>query len=327
MPRVLVTPGPLYQQPGPYRDALESAGLEVVFPPDGRSLMQPDILAAHLQGIDAVLAGMEPFTPEVLAGSKLRAIARMGVGYDAIDIPAASQHNVLITITPGTNEISVAEQALALLLGVFRGFPGRHQEVLSGVWRRKSLPRLAGKTIGLVGLGRIGRAMVPRAQGLGLKVIACDPLTDAQTAASLGIELCSFEDLLRTADIVSLHAPATPETTDMINARTLALMKPGSVLINTARGNLVDEDALADALRSRHLAAAGIDAFKIEPLPLDSPLLQLDNILLAPHMGGLDLESEVAMSHLAAKCIADLYRGQCPEVCVVNRAILPNWRW
>jgi len=327
MPRVLVTPGPLYQQPGPYRDVLEGAGLEVVFPPEGRPLMQPELLAAQLGGIDAVLAGMEPFTPEVLAGCKVRVIARMGVGYDAIDIPAATKHNVLVTITPGTNEISVAEQALALLLGVFRGFPGRHQEVLSGVWRRKSLPRLGGKTIGLVGLGRIGRAMVPRAHGLGLNVIACDPLADAATASQLGIRLCSFEELLRTADIVSLHAPATPETTDMINARTLALMKAGSVLINTARGNLVDEDALADSLRRGHLMAAGLDAFKIEPLPLDSPLLKLDNVLMAPHMGGLDLESEVAMSRLAAQCIADLYRGRCPEVCVVNRSILPNWHW
>lgn len=306
MPRVLVTPHLLYELDGPYKHVLTQAGFEVVYPRQGKPLMEPQLLAEQLAGIDAVLAGMEPFTPAVLRGAKLRVIARMGVGYDAVDIPTATECGVAVTIAPGTNDISVAEHALALMLGVYRGFPGRHQEVVNGRWRRKSLPRLDGKTLGLVGLGRIGRSMVPRAQGLGLKVIASDPFADRAFAAERHVRLCGFEELLREADIVSLHAPATAETNDMINARTLALMKPGSVLINTARGNLVDEDALAAALASGHLLGAGLDAFKIEPLPLDSPLLKVDNALFAPHMGGLDEESEVAMSRVAAECIAKL---------------------
>lgn len=327
MPRVLVTPHLLYELEGPYKHVLTQAGFEVVYPRQGKPLMEPQLLAEQLTGIDAVLAGMEPFAPAVLRGAKLRVIARMGVGYDAVDIPTATECGVAVTIAPGTNDISVAEHALALMLGVYRGFPGRHEEVVNGRWRRKSLPRLDGKTLGLVGLGRIGRSMVPRAQGLGLKVIASDPFADRAFAAERHVRLCGFEELLREADIVSLHAPATAETNDMINARTLALMKPGSVLINTARGNLVDEDALAAALASGHLLGAGLDAFKIEPLPLDSPLLKVDNALLAPHMGGLDEESEVAMSRLAAECIVKLSRNEWPAGCVVNESLRADWRW
>ena len=166
---------------------------------------------------------------------------------------------------------------------MFRGFPGRDAEVPSGVWKRKALPRLAGRTIGLVGLGRIGQAVVPRAIGLGLSVIAYDPFPNEAFAGLHGVRLCGLKELLVTADIVSLHSPVTPDTANLIDAQTLAKMKPGAVLINTARGGLVDEEALAAALASGHLMAAGLDAFKIEPLPIDSPLQKLDNVLLAAH--------------------------------------------
>lgn len=327
MPRVLITPSVLFQLPGPYRDVLLQAGLEVVYPQPSVSLFEPTTLREALGGIEAVLAGMEPFNCDVLTGSKLRVIARMGVGYDAIDIPAATARGVAVTITPGTNEISVAEHALALMLGVFRGFPGRQREVELGVWRRKSLPRLGGKTLGLVGLGRIGRAMVPRAQGLGLRVIAVDPCADRGWCETNQIQLVSLGELLAESDVVSLHAPATAETYHMINRQTLAQMKPRAVLVNTARGTLVDESALAEALQSGHLLGAGIDAFEVEPLPLSSPLLKCENALLAPHMGGLDEESEVAMSRMAAECIALLHQGRWPEGCVVNDTLRAGWQW
>lgn len=327
MPRVLVTPHVLYELDGPYRQILTAAGLEVVYPPPGRDLMNAEVLVKHLVDIDAVLAGMEPFNADVLAASRLRVIARMGVGYDAIDVPAATAHGVLVTITPGTNEVSVAEQTLALLLGVMRRVPQRDREVRHGKWIRRAGPRLGGKTLGLVGLGRIGRALVPRAQGLGLRVIACDPAADRQYTAAHRVELRSLEALLGESDVVSLHLPASVETTDLINAQTLALMKPGAVLINTARGSLVDEAALYDALASGHLLGAGLDVFKEEPLPGDHPLLKLDNVVVAPHMGGLDDESEVAMSRLAAECVAQLHGGQWPEECIVNPPASGTWQW
>lgn len=328
MPRVMVFPFMLKDQLGPYHDALTKVGLEVVFPRDGAAAMaSPVALSDELRDVDAALAGMEPFNAQVLADSKLRVIARMGVGYDAVDVAAATSRGIAVCITPGTNQDSVAEQTMALILGVMRGFPGRDQEVRAGEWKRRSLPRMAGKVLGLVGLGRIGRAVVPRAQGMGLQVIACDPVADPEYCAAKKVRLVSFEELLGAAEIVSLHAPGLPETNNLINRETLKKMRKGSVLINTARGSLVDEDALAEAIQSGHLFGAGLDAFKIEPLPLDSPLLKTPNTLLAPHMGGLDLESEVAMSSMAAQTIADLYVGRKPTGCIVNEAVLAGWKW
>jgi phosphoglycerate dehydrogenase-like enzyme len=306
---------------------LEAAGLEVVYPTAGLSLLDPKNLISQLAGIDAVLASVECYDRAVIEASRLRVIARVGVGYDAVDVAAATDCGALVTITPGTNEHSVAELTIALITGVFRGLPYRYHEVRSGKWTKRALPRLSGKTLGLVGLGRIGRAVVPRAQGLGLKVIAHDPLADPEFAEQFGVRLCTFAELLDQADIVSLHMPATVQTTDLINRQTLAQMKRGAVLINTSRGALVDEDALCDALKSGHLLGAGLDVFKIEPLRLDSPLLALDNVLLSPHMGGLDEESLEAMTALAARCVAELYQGRWPEGCVVNEQLRPGWKW
>ncbi|MEZ6069765.1 MAG: phosphoglycerate dehydrogenase [Pirellulales bacterium] len=327
MPRVLVAPALLNRQPGPHEEVLRAAGLEIVYPENSDALYDIPTLIENLAGIDAVVAGMEPFSPEVLAASRLRVIARVGVGYDAIDIPAASSRGVAVTITPGTNEISVAEQAIALIIGVFRGNPWRDRSVREGTWIRRSLPRLCGKTLGLVGMGRIGRAVVSRARGLGMRVIAADPFADKAFAAANDVTLCELDELWGQADVISLHAPATPETYNLINAETIAKMKPTAVVVNTARGTLVDEDALAEALASGRLFGAGLDVFKTEPLPSDSPLHKLDNVLMSPHMGGLDEESQEAMTRLAAQCVADLYQGKWPEGCVVNDELRDGWAW
>jgi phosphoglycerate dehydrogenase-like enzyme len=327
MPKVLVTPTMLQRCPGPYSEILEKAGFEVVYPPPDTDTMQPGVIAELLQGMDAILASVEPLSRDVLAGSQLRVVARMGVGYDSVDIPAATDLGIVVTITPGTLEASVAEQTIVLLLGVTRAVLARDREVRDGVWSRKPLLRLAGKTLGIVGLGRIGKAVVPRALGLGMKIIACDPYPDQAFAAANNVTLCSLDELLSTADVVSLHSPCTPETINLINAETLAKMKCGAVFVNTSRGGLVDEDALCDALRSGHLLGAALDVFKQEPLPTNSPLLELDNLLLCTHMGGIDLESQVAASSLAAQCIADLYQGRWPEACVLNRQLRDGWRW
>lgn len=327
--RILVTPYLLLNQPGPYREILEGAGFEVVYPTAklSESFADAPTLLAQLRGIEGVLAGSEIYNQEVLAKAGLRAIARMGVGYDAIDVPAATENGTVVTIVPGTNDHSVAELTIALTLGVFRGFPARDREARSGVWKRKILPRLAGKTMGLVGLGRIGRSVVPRAAALGLRLIAHEPYPDRAFVDKHAIRLCSLEELFAQADVVSLHCPCTAENVNMINAKTLAMMKPEAVLINTARGGLVDEDALADALANGRLFGAGLDAFKVEPLPVTSPLVKLDNVLLSPHMGGLDHDSARDMSCLAAQCLVDLHAGKWPEPCVVNPATKGGWRW
>jgi D-3-phosphoglycerate dehydrogenase / 2-oxoglutarate reductase len=326
MPRILVTPAVYRSGQGPWRDVLDAAGFEVVIPPDDCTQVPPSVFLRHLQGIDGTLASIERYDETIFAGSRLRAVARVGVGYDAIDVPAATQHGVVVTITPGTNEHSVAEQAIALITAVFRDTARRDREVRNGIWRRDCPRRLSGNTIGLVGLGRIGKAMVPRCKGLGLKVLGYDPFANPNWAAENQVELCSFEQLLARSDIVSLHMPCTRETTDLMNASTFARMKPGAVLINTSRGGLVDEDALAESLVSGHLFGAGLDVSKVEPLPADSSLRRLENVVFAPHLGGIDQDALDAMGRLAAQCLVDLLSGRWPEPCVVNPESKSAWQ-
>ena len=208
-PRVLITPPTLDRHAGPYYDVLTAAGCEVIYPSLEAELMRPEVLVEHLQGIDAVLCSVEPYSRDVLKRSNLRCVARVGVGYDSVDVAAATDFGVPVCITPGTNENSVAEQAFALIFSVFREIAVRDGEIRAGVWRRNSVRRLAGNTLGLVGLGRIGKAMIPRAHGLGLKVVAYDPYADKSFAATHDVRLCSFEELLAVSDVVSLHMPST----------------------------------------------------------------------------------------------------------------------
>lgn len=327
MPRVLVTPTILRNIPGPYSETLLQGGFEIVYPPEGCDTMQRENLLPLLAGADAMLASVEKMTREVLAATKLRAVARLGVGYDSIDIPAATDLGIAVTITPGTLEESVAEHTVALLLGVSRGLLQRDREVRAGRWSRLPMPRMAGRTFGIIGLGRIGKAVVPKVQGLGMKVIAFDPFADPDAAGRTGVTLMSLSELLQTADVVSLHTTTTAETANLINRETLAQMKPGAILVNTGRGALVDEEALCEALDRQHLFGAALDVFKTEPLPLTSPLLKYDNVLLCTHMGGLDWESQTAASNLAAQCIVDLYHGRWPETCVVNRTLRDKYKW
>ncbi len=327
MPRVLITPPELFDGNGPCHEILRAAGMEIVYPPPGLRLSTEDLLHGHLQGIDAMIAGVEPFTRRVLSAAQLRVIARYGVGYDAIDVPAATDHNVVITIAAGANQISVAEHMLALLLGVFRAVAKRDRDIRAGTWKRFVAPRWAGALWGWSVWDASARPSSP-AQALGLSIIVHDPLADQGFARQHGLRLCSLDELLCESDIVSLHLPCTPETAHMMNAARFAQMKPGSVLINTARGGLVDERALIDALRSGHLWGAGLDCFETEPLPVDSPLVGMDNVVLTPHNAGIDAQAVIDVSTLCARCIVDLHAGRWPpEECVVNRALRPGWAW
>jgi D-3-phosphoglycerate dehydrogenase / 2-oxoglutarate reductase len=327
MPRILVTPHPLQHCPGTWSETLEAAGLAVVYPPPGVNTFDRATLIALLSEVDGMLASVEPLDREVLTAARPRAIARMGVGYDSIDIAAATELGIPVTITPGALEESVAEHTIALVFAVMRGIVRRDRAARRGDWDRTALPRLAGKTIGLVGLGRIGRVVAQKALCIGLKVIAHDPMPPTEFARERGIRLVALEELLRTADIVSLHSPSTPQTADLIRAETLAIMKRGAVLVNTGRGSLVDEEAVVEALRSGHLLGAALDVFKTEPLPTTSPLMELENVVLCTHMGGLDEQSCEAMANLAASCLADLFQGRWPEPCVVNAGLREGWGW
>ncbi|MEW4528598.1 phosphoglycerate dehydrogenase [Maioricimonas sp. JC845] len=313
---------------GPHFPALQEAGFEVLPGNRDRNFWDESTLISELDGCCAVIAGSEPYTRSVIEGCPdLRVIARTGVGFDAIDLAACDEHGVVVTTTPGVNHHSVAEHTIALLMGIARGFPDQDQRVRTGNWKRIERPRVMGTTIGVVGLGRIGRAVVTRARGLGMNVLGFEPYPDNEFCREWDVELTDLDSLLSRSDYVSLHNPLTPESHKMMNTERFAKMKAGSVFINTARGGLVDEPALIEALKSGHLRAAGLDVFDVEPLPTDSPLTQMNNVLLSGHVAGLDIESQRDTLTMAAETIIGLRNGEWPSHCIQNLKNVTDWSW
>lgn len=326
MVRVLCTA--LSAESGPHFQMLADAGHECHVPDRSRDLWNNDVLIDVLKEYDAVIAGSEPYPAKVIAAlPKLRVLARAGVGFDAINLKACDEAGIVVATTPGCNHHAVAEHAIAMLMALGRGFPALDQEVRRGEWKRVAYPRISECTLGLIGLGRIGQATATRGIGLGMKVIAFDPFAPAEFVRKHGITLVSLEELLKQSDFVSLHSPATAETKHMINEKTIGLMKKSAVIINTARGPLIDENALIHALQTGRIRAAGLDVFETEPLPLSSPLIGMSNVLLAPHVAGLDNESHDATWALGAEIIMKLHRGEWPGECIQNLKGVSGWKW
>jgi D-3-phosphoglycerate dehydrogenase len=327
MPRVLIGPYLLRHQPGRFREILTDAGFEPVDPSGGPALTT-DQLLPHLSGIDAMIAGGERMTNELFdLAPRLRVIARAGVGYDLIDIAAATTHRVAVTITPGTNQESVAEQTMALLLALTRRIVPNDRLIHQGGWDRALVLPVRGMVLGLIGMGRIGRAVALRALAFRMRVVAFDTVIHAEFDERHGIDRLSLDRLLATADSVSLHLPLTESTRGMVNQDFLARMRPGSFLINTSRGGLVVEADLCAALRSGHIAGAGLDVLNYEPPEPGNPLLGLPNVILSPHIAGTDTLSMSDMAELAAQTIVDLYQNHWPQDCVVNDELRDGWRW
>jgi len=252
---------------------------------------------------------------------QLKVIGRAGVGVDNVDIEAATRRGVLVLNTPGGNAVSVAEHTLALLLALARQVPAAHESTRRGEWRKAEFGgyELKGKTLGLVGLGRIGQEVARRAQAFEMTVVAHDPFVAAPLARDLGAELVSLEVLLRRADFLSLHATLTPETTRLLNREALAKCRRGVRVINTARGELIDEAALAEALASGQVAAAALDVFASEP-PGDSPLLKLPNVIVTPHIAGSTAEAQEEVGWRIAQQVRDYLK----EGIVRNAVNLPT---
>ncbi|MBV9813558.1 MAG: phosphoglycerate dehydrogenase, partial [Acetobacteraceae bacterium] len=269
----------LADREAPYLRRLEDAGFTVERNRLGR-LFTEEELVELLPGAYATIAGGEPYTERVFtAAPSLKVVARFGVGYDKVDVAAATRHGVAVAMAFGTNHESVADGAFALLAAVAGDIVRRDRLVRSGGWGAAFHRGLWRATVGVVGLGRIGRAFVRRCRGFEMQVLGYDPMPDAAYERESGVKLVGLDDLLARSDFVSLHAPLNHDTENMIDAHALSLMKPEAILVNTARGGLVDEEALADALRSGRIAGAGIDVFRRTP-PLGSPLLALDNVVL-----------------------------------------------
>ena len=330
MPTALITPEALLEQPGPHVDRLLEAGFEVKYPGDPTFTrgLSPSETIAGLEGVDALLAGGERLTSEVLEGCPgLRVIARCGVGFDRVDIPAATRLGRVVTITPTANHAAVAEQALALLFGVSKRVVVHDALVRSGGWSTEPMRPIRGQTMGIFGLGRIGRSMATRCSSLGMTVIATEKYPDESFCAEHGIELVDFDSLLSRSDAISIHCPLNDETRGLFDAGVLSRMKPESVLINTARGGIVVEADLVAALRDGPLSAAGLDVFEQEPTAADNPLFELDNVVLSPHLAGADTTSIEEMATEAAECIVSLYTGGWPDAAVVNPDVRDGWSW
>ncbi|HEU5316640.1 MAG TPA: phosphoglycerate dehydrogenase [Chloroflexota bacterium] len=312
MPRVLVTSTHFRRASGDHERRLLDAGCDVSYGPYARPASEDELLAL-LGGVDAVIAGTDAFTRRALAGApQLKVVSRFGVGYDAIDVAAAAELGIWVTNTPGTNEHSVADAALAMVLLLARRFLSAVESTRAGKWDRPIGLELRGLTLGLVGFGRIGRQVALRARAFGLHVLVHDVFQDQAAAQELGCRFVALDHLLRESDFVSLHAPATPETHNLIGRETLALMKRDAYLINTARGELVDEDALHEALSEGRLAGAALDVFKHEPPGEDHPLLALPNVIALPHIAGISLQANRMMAALSADNVLAVLRGERP---------------
>jgi phosphoglycerate dehydrogenase-like enzyme len=326
MDKVLMAPMTLAGLEGAFVEALREAGFELIYPNTGTQLTEEELLA-FLPGIKASLAGSEPYTARVLAANpQLRVIARVGVGYDAVDVAAATKNGCAVTTTPGTNEGSVAEHTFTLILGLAKNLVSQHLGVKAGGWPRGATLPLRGRTLGIAGLGRIGKAVALRGAAFGMRLLAYDPFPDTAFAAHHHITFVPFERLLAESDYLTLHLPVSAESRYLINRQTLARMKPTAFLINAARGAVVNEADLLDALRNKRIAGAALDVFENEP-PGKHPLFELDNVLLTPHAAGTDVQSRDDMALSAARAIVSLSRDEWPEEKVVNPEVRASFRW
>jgi D-3-phosphoglycerate dehydrogenase len=287
-------------------------GLEVVV---NTKLDPPALRAALAEADGIVIRSGTQLTEEVLRDQpRLKVIVRAGVGVDNIDVPAATRQGIVVMNTPGGNTVSTAEHTMAMMLALSRNVAKANDSLKAGRWDRNKFTgtQLGGKTLGIVGLGRVGLAVARRAQGFDMKVIGFDPFLSAERAAELGIESVSpLDEMWGRCDYITLHTPLSAETRNLIGAREIARMKPGVRVINCARGGLIDEPALAEALSSGKVAGAAVDVFDPEPPPADNPLVGHSQVLVTPHLGASTEEAQVSVAVEAARLLADFFqRGQ-----------------
>lgn len=270
--------------------SLHDAGISIEVNPHGRRLSEDEVANLIATDVIAILAGLEPLTDRVLSNAKsLRVIARCGTGLDSVDMQAAHRLGIDVFNTPDAPTQAVAELTIAHMLNSLRHISTTDSNMRSGKWTPTMGSLLATKTVGLIGVGRIGNAVASLAQAFGSRVIGFDPMINSHSS----VELLSLEEVLNQADIVSLHVPINEQTHHILNANTIALMKPGSIVVNVSRGGLIDESALESALHSQHLSGASLDCFENEPY--SGPLLQLPNVQVTAHMGSYARETRNLM--------------------------------
>jgi len=298
-------------------DKLGKAGLDVLEQAEDANYemitgLSKEELIAIIPEYDGLIirSGTRPDADIIGAATNLKVIGRAGIGVDNIDRQAATMNGVIVMNTPTANSVATAEQTMTLMLAVSRHTAAAHASVLAGEWTRSLFmgSELHAKTLGIIGFGNIGRLVAKRAQAFGMTVVAYDPFVPEEVAQALDVTLLDLDDLLPQSDYITLHTAVTPSTTKMINAETIAQMKDGAILVNVARGKLIDEQPLADALASGKLKAAAIDVFSAEP-PTGNPLVGLPNVLHTPHLGASSIEAQKAVATQIAEQVLDALRG------------------
>ncbi len=286
---------------------LRSGGLELRLGAGKGTTPVAEVIES-LEGATAVIAGGESYTAEVFdACPELRLVVRFGVGFDAVDVDAGTERGVLVATIPGTNEWGVADHTIGLMLDLAHGISRHDRAMRRGEWQPQRGVDMWQATLGIVGLGRIGRSVAERASGFEMPVIAYEPYPVMEFVEEHGVQLTSMDDVFRESDFVTLHLPAMPETEKTVDASKLALMKPTAFLINTARGNLVDEDALHAAVQSGQIAGAGIDAWTDEPMT-DPRWAELENVVITPHSGASTQGVWTASGEMAAEIVLKVLR-------------------
>lgn len=315
--KVLVTSTSYGTQDDRLQPYLEERVGEVVYNTTGKPLSSNQLIDL-LPGVDGYIAGLDQIDSEALAAAtNLKVISRYGVGYNNVDLDAAKAHKIVVTNTPGANAKSVAELAVALMLNLMRPVIPANLQTKGGEWPRFKGMSLEGKTVGLIGLGAIGKETARRLAGFDCEILAYDVYQDEAFAAENEVSYVQLEELLSRSDIVSLHLPGIPETYDMVNDDFLEKMKPGAVLVNTARGELVDESALVLALESGKLKGAALDVFKNEPPGEGSPLLAFEQVIVTPHMGAHSDSATNAMGWMSTRDCLAVLKGEEPKYRII----------
>lgn len=312
--RVLVTATSYGKNDPRLKTELEATVGEVIYNPTGKPLSSAEV-ASLLPGVDGYIAGLDEIDrPALEKADRLKVIARYGVGVDRVDLEAAREKGILVTNTPGANSSSVAELALALMLALARQLPAAAAATKAGRWPRLAGIAIEGKTVGIIGLGAIGQLLARRLGGFDCRILAYEPQPDMVFVYANQVELVSMEELLGQSDFISLHLPLLPATRCLVNQEFLEQMKPGACLINTSRGEVIDEEALFMALQSGHLRGAGLDAFIIEPPDPANPLLGLPHVIATPHLGAQTDAATSNMGWLALQDCLSVLRGEAPKL-------------
>lgn len=312
MTRILLTTTSFQDTPGSHHTLLDSQGYEII---RARGPLPEDKMLGLVGDFDGVLCGDDAFTRKVLEKClpKLKVLSKYGIGVDKIDLQAATDLKIPVTYCPGVNHTTVAEHSFGLMLSLYRQIPQQNAIVHQGHWKRMTGHELLGKTLGILGLGRIGKEVAKRARAFEMDVLGFDPFWDEGFATQYGIERkATADEVIREADILALHMNLSPENRSFLNSTRLAAMKKGAILINTSRGALVDQWAVAEAVKSGQLAGYGCDVVEPEPIESTNPLIGLENVVMTPHIGSRTYESVLRQATMAVENLIRVLRGEAP---------------